>query len=210
MSSLILGFVIAASAILVSVVFILRGKQAPRAEDHSARAKSSGAPAAEPPSRDPRIEGYWCDTPRTMPLSNNATAISIMKIEYGADGYRVCGTSHRVDGTQVAAWASDVAMLKDSTLYYFYRAGTEAFLSGLETGAAQITFAPDGNGYHGVLQIFSDKPQMVQLLGQRIARTLLTKVRPPFSETSEQTLDHERLARELLDQENLEHKWMTA
>ena len=198
MSSLILGLVIAGSALVVSGVFIRRGKTA----------QASAAPPT--PARDPRIEGYWCDTPRTMALSNNATAISILKIEYGADGYRVHGTSHRVDGTQVAAWASDVAVLKDSTLYYFYRAGTEAFLSGLESGAAQLTFAHDGNSYHGVLQIFSDKPQMVQLLGERIARTLLTKVRPPFSEGSEQTLDHERLARELLDQENLEHKWMTA
>ena len=198
MSSLILGLVIAVSALLVSVVFIRR-------------AKTGQTDAARPqPARDPRIEGYWCDTPCKMPTSNNATAISILKIEYGADGYRVHGTSHRVDGTQVAAWASDVAMFKDSTLYYFYRAGTEAMLSGLETGAAQLTFAHDGNGYHGVLQIFSDKPQMVQLLGERIARTLLTKVRPPFSESAEQTLDHERLARELLDQENLEHKWMTA
>jgi len=198
MSSVILGLVIAGSALLVSGVFILRSRTG----------QASTAPP--PPVRDKRIEGYWCDTPRTMPLSNNATAISIVKIEYGTDGYRVHGTSHRVDGTQVAAWASDVAMLKDSTLYYFYRAGTEAFLSGLEAGAAQLTFAHDGNGYHGVLQIFSDKPQIVQLLGQRIARTMLTKVRPPFSEGSEQTLDHERLARELLDQENVEHKWMTA
>jgi len=198
MSSLILGLVIAASALLVSAVFIRRAKT------------GEAGLAAPTPSRDPRIEGYWCDTPRKMATSNNATAISIVKIEYGADGYRVHGTSHRVDGTQVAAWASDVAMFKDSTLYYFYRAGTEAFLSGLEAGAAQLTFAHDGNGYHGVLQIFSDKTQIVQLLGQRIARTMLTKVRPPFSEGSEQTLDHERLARELLDQENVEHKWMTA
>jgi len=210
MSSLILGFVIAASAILVSVVFIRRGNLATKAVATSTQVPADVPLAAASPARDQRIEGYWCDTPRTMPLSNNATAISIMKIEYGADGYRVCGTSHRVDGTQVAAWASDVAMLKDATLYYFYRAGTEAFLSGLETGAAQITFAPDGNGYHGVLQIFSDKPQMVQLLGERVASALLAKARPPYSENSEQTLDHERLARELLDQENLEHKWLTA
>ena len=198
MSSLILGVVIAASALLVSVVFIRRGK---RGEVDA---------AAPTPVRDPRIEGYWSDTPRKMATSNNATAISIVKIEYGPDGYRVHGTSHRVDGTQVAAWASDVAILKDSTLYYFYRAGTEAFLSGLEAGAAQLTFAHDGNGYHGVLQIFSDKPQMVQLLGQRIARTMLTKVRPRFSEDSEQTFEPERLAKELLDQQNPEHKWMTA
>lgn len=198
MSSLILGLVIAVSALLVSVVFIRR-------------AKTGRSDVASPmPTRDPRIEGYWCDTPSKMANSNNATAISILKIEYGADGYRVHGTSHRVDGTQVAAWASDVAMFKDSTLYYFYRAGTEAMSSGLEAGAAQLTFSHDGNGYHGVLQIFSDKPQMVQLAGERIARTMLTKVRPPFSESSEQTPDHERLAKELLDQENLEHKWLTA
>ena len=198
MSSLILGLVIAASALLVSAVFIRRG------EAHQ------GNPPTPTPERDPRIEGYWCDMPRMLATSNNATAISIVKIEYGAEGYRVHGTSHRIDGTQVAAWASDVAMFKDSTLYYFYRAGTEAFLSGLEAGAAQLTFAHDGNGYHGVLQIFSDRPQMVQLNGQRIARALLTKVRPPFSESPEQTLDHERLARELLDQEDPEHKWRTA
>ncbi len=199
MSSFTLALVIAASALLVSVVFIRRSQAPPSNPD-----------VPFPPARDERIEGYWCDTPRTMPSSNNATAISIMKVEYGQGGYRVYGTSHRVDGTQVAAWASDVAMLKDSTLYYFYRAGTEAFLNGLESGAAQLTFAHDGNGYHGVLQIFSDKPQLVQLLGQRIAHVLLAKARPPFSENTEPALDHERLARELLDQENLEHKWMTA
>lgn len=199
MSSFILGLVIAASALLVSGVFTRRGKTSP-----------AGAAASRAPARDQRIEGYWSDTPRTMPVSNNATAISIVKIEYGPEGYRVLGTSHRVDGSQVATWASDVAVLKDSTLYYFYRAGTEAFLSGLESGAAQLTFAHDGNGYHGVLQIFSDKPQMVQLLGQRIASTLLKKARPPFSESTEQTLDHERLARELLNQENPCHKWWVA
>ena len=199
MSSLILGLVIAGSALLVSGVFIRRGK-----------AGQAGTAASRAPARDQRIEGYWCDTPRKMPSSNDATAISIVEIEYGAQGYRVHGTSHRVDGTQVAAWASDVAVLKDSTLYYFYRAGTEAFLSGLETGAAQLTFAREGNGYHGVLQIFSDKTQLVQLLGQRIASTLLKKARPPFSESTEQTLDHERLARELLNQENPYHKWWVA
>ena len=202
MSSLILGLVIAGSALLVSGVFIRRGKTRPDSP--------AGATAPRAPAREQRIEGYWCDTPRKMPSSNNATAISIVEIEYGAEGYRVHGTSHRVDGTQVATWASDVAVLKDSTLYYFYRAGTEAFLSGLETGAAQLTFAHDGNGYHGVLQIFSDKPQMVQLLGQRIASALLKKARPPFSESTEQTLDHERLARELLNQENPDHKWWVA
>lgn len=199
MSSFILALVIAASALLVSVVFIRRAQVQP-----------NGSNASRAPTRDERIEGYWSDTPRTMPSSNNATAISILKIEYGPEGYRVLGTSHRVDGSQVATWASDVAVLKDSTLYYFYRAGTEAFLSGHEVGAAQLTFAHDGNGYHGILQIFSDKPLMVQLLGQRIARTLLTKVRAPSSEGPGQTLDHEFLARELLDQENLEHKWLTA
>ncbi len=199
MSSFILALVIAASALLVSVVFIRR-----------VPAQPAGPKVPLSPARDERIEGYWSDTPRTMPMSNNATAISIVKIEYGPEGYRVLGTSHRVDGSQVATWASDVAVLKDSTLYYFYRAGTEAFLSGHEIGAAQLTFAHDGNGYHGVLQIFSDKPLMVQLLGERIARTLLTKVRTPSSESSGQTLDHERLARELLDQENIEHKWLTA
>ncbi len=199
MSSFTLALVIAGSALLVSVVFIRR-----------AQIKPGGSPAPQTPARDERIEGYWSDTPRTMPVSNNATAISIVKIEYGPEGYRVLGTSHRVDGSQVATWASDVAVLKDSTLYYFYRAGTEAFLSGHEVGAAQLTFAHDGDSYHGLLQIFSEKPLMVQLLGQRIARTLLTKVRAPSSERLGQTLDHERLARELLDQENVEHKWLTA
>ena len=204
MSSLILGIVIAASALLVSVVFIRRG-----------RAPGPGRPApgateTRPPARDQSIEGYWCDTPRKMAPSNNATAISILKIEYGPDGYRVRGTSHRIDGTQVAAWASDVAMLKDSTLYYFYRAGTEAFLNGLEAGAAQLTFAHDGNGYHGVLQIFSDRPQMVQLLGERVPLALLKKVRPPFSESPDETLDHERLARELLNQNDPDNKWWVA
>jgi hypothetical protein len=202
---LIFMIVIAALALLTVVGFY---RHMHRSRAHPDVPQAPEAHSA--PARDERIEGYWCDTPRKMPSSNNATAISILEIEYGPQGYRVHGTSHRVDGTQLAAWASDVAVLKDSTLYYFYRAGTEAFLSGLESGAAQLTFAHDGNGYHGVLQIFSDKPQMVQLLGQRIARTLLTKVRPPFSERSEQTLDHERLARELLNQENPEHKWWVA
>ncbi len=199
MSSFTLALVIAGSALLVSVVFIRR-----------AQAQPAQQKAPQAPARDERIEGYWSDTPRTMPTSNNATAISILKIEYGPEGYRVLGTSHRVDGSQVATWASDVAVLKDSTLYYFYRAGTEAFISGHEVGAAQLSFAHDGDSYHGLLQIFADKPVMVQLLGQRVARALMTKVRPPSSERRGQTLDHERLARELLDQGNEEFKWVTA
>ncbi len=202
MHSLLLSMVIAAAALVVSASTLLARRRPP----------DQGHPHdVAPPRRNRSIEGYWYDMPGKMALSNNATAISVLKVEYGPEGYRIHGTSHRIDGEEIATWVSEVAALKESTLYYFYRAGTEAFASGHEVGAVHLTFAPDGNSYHGVLQIFSEKPQMVQLQGERISEQLLAKAsRSGANSREEPSIDHATLAREILNCQDPDHAWWAA
>lgn len=168
------------------------------------------SPTAVGPFRDPRIEGYWFDVPAKMALGNNATALSLIHVEYDEKlGYSADGTSHRVDGTQVAAWASEIAALKGSTLYYFYTAGTEAFVSGHELGAAMLTFARDGNSYTGLLQIFNDKPLFIQLQGQRIPKEIVQKC-ARSDDSVVLRIDHEQLAKELFNSLNDDKQFWVA